>query len=109
MSDTARKSPAPSATATFAELESELSEVRTRPSLARRPSTSSSSMPAVQSERRDSVGAAAFERSDRIERKLRIAQALLADLPPSDGRARLLRAAIVRRDEALLDGILYDR
>ena len=107
MSDTARKTPTPTPADTFAELEHELSEVRARPNL-RRPS--SSSIPDVPgSSPRDSVGAAAVERGERIERKLRIAHALLDDLPPSDPRARLLRAAIIRRDEALLDGLLYDR
>lgn len=35
-----------------------------------------------------------------------MATALLNALPPFDERARLLRVAIVRRDEVLLDGIL---
>ncbi len=108
MSHIARKSPAPSATATFAELEQELSEVRARPSSAPRPS--SASMPAIpSSERRDSNVPGSIDRSERIDRKLRIAAALLADLPPNDSRARLLRTAIVRRDEVLLDGLLYER
>jgi hypothetical protein len=45
-------------------------------------------------------------RALRLERKLRMAEVLLADLAPLDDRARLLRIAIVRRDEVLLDGIL---
>jgi hypothetical protein len=45
---------------------------------------------------------------DRIEQKLRIAQALLQNLPSSDSRVRLLNIAIMRRDEALLDGVLSE-
>jgi len=43
---------------------------------------------------------------DRLEGKLRAARAVLAALPASDDRARLLHVAIMRRDESLLDGVL---
>lgn len=43
---------------------------------------------------------------ERLEAKLRTARAVLDDLPASDERARLLHIAIMRRDEALLDGVL---
>jgi hypothetical protein len=43
---------------------------------------------------------------ERLEAKLRTARALLGDLPASDERARLLHVAVMRRDEALLDGVL---
>jgi hypothetical protein len=43
---------------------------------------------------------------ERLEAKLRTARAVLADLPAADDRARLLHVAIMRRDEALLDGVL---
>lgn len=46
--------------------------------------------------------------SRRLEQKLQAAKALLADLPPDHPRARLLRIAIVRKDEVVLDGILQD-
>lgn len=42
----------------------------------------------------------------RIEQKIAIAESLLAALPPGDSRAHLLHIAALRRDEALLDGIL---
>jgi hypothetical protein len=43
---------------------------------------------------------------ERLEAKLRTARAVLGDLPAADERARLLHIAIMRRDEALLDGVL---
>ncbi len=43
---------------------------------------------------------------DRLEGKLRTGRAILASLPAADDRARLLHVAIMRRDEALLDGVL---
>ena len=43
---------------------------------------------------------------DRLEAKLKAARTVLAGLPASDDRARLLHVAIMRRDEALLDGVL---
>jgi hypothetical protein len=49
---------------------------------------------------------ASADRSERLEQTLRTARALLASLPSDHPRARLLRIAIVRRDEVVLDGIL---
>jgi hypothetical protein len=46
------------------------------------------------------------ELNERFERKLRFGKVLLQLLPQSDARARLLRAAIAERDEALLEGLL---
>lgn len=43
---------------------------------------------------------------ERLEAKLRVARAMLATLPATDDRARLLHIAIVRRDESLLDGVM---
>lgn len=48
------------------------------------------------------------DKSERLEHKLKIAKALLASMPVAHPRARLLRIAIVRRDEVVLDGILSD-
>jgi hypothetical protein len=45
---------------------------------------------------------------DRIEQKLRLATNLMRDLPLSDTRVRLLHIAMMRRDEALLDGVLAE-
>ncbi|HYO95462.1 MAG TPA: hypothetical protein VER33_13160 [Polyangiaceae bacterium] len=42
----------------------------------------------------------------RFERKLLLAEELLRQLPATDSRGRLLQMAVLRRDEALLDGIL---
>ncbi len=44
----------------------------------------------------------------RIEQKVRLATALMRDLPMSDARVRLLHIAIMRRDESLLDGVLAE-
>jgi len=43
---------------------------------------------------------------ERLERKLRLGRQLLAQLPASNEHARLLSIAVMRRDEALLDGVL---
>lgn len=48
------------------------------------------------------------DKGDRLEHKLRMAKALLESLPPGHARARLLRIAIIRRDEVVLDGLLQD-
>jgi hypothetical protein len=45
---------------------------------------------------------------DRLERKMRLAGDLMRDLPSTDARVRLLYVAIMRRDEALLDGVLAE-
>lgn len=45
---------------------------------------------------------------ERLEGKLAEAAARLAKLEPQDARARLLHIAMLRRDEALLDGILAE-
>jgi hypothetical protein len=45
-------------------------------------------------------------RSGRVEQKVRLAWLLLAELPPADATTRLLRTAVVRRDEVLLDQLL---
>jgi hypothetical protein len=57
---------------------------------------------------RSPSGTRPVTRGERIEEKLRLAESLLAQLPESDSRVRLLRVAVVRRDEVLLDGILAD-
>lgn len=46
--------------------------------------------------------------ADRLERKMRLAGELMRDLPSTDARVRLLYVAIMRRDEALLDGVLAE-
>jgi hypothetical protein len=43
---------------------------------------------------------------ERLERKLKLGQKLLNELPASNEHARLLSIAVMRRDEALLDGVL---
>ncbi|MEO8903982.1 MAG: hypothetical protein ABI488_16750, partial [Polyangiaceae bacterium] len=49
-----------------------------------------------------------FSLAERLETKLAEAAALLAKLEPQDARSRLLHIAMLRRDEALLDGILAE-
>lgn len=44
----------------------------------------------------------------RIEQKVRMGQLVLDALPLSDARARLLRTALVRRDEVLIDAVLEE-
>lgn len=44
----------------------------------------------------------------RLEGKFAEAAAVLAKLEPQDARARLLHIAMLRRDHALLDGILAE-
>ncbi len=46
------------------------------------------------------------EHADRVTRKLANARIFLASLPVSHPQAGLLRIAILRRDETLLDGLL---
>jgi hypothetical protein len=45
---------------------------------------------------------------ERLERKMRAAGELVRDLPPTDSRVRLLYIAVMRRDEALLDGVIAE-
>jgi hypothetical protein len=45
---------------------------------------------------------------DRLEKKVNLARALMKDLPATDARVRLLHVAVLRRDEALLDGVLAE-
>jgi hypothetical protein len=47
-------------------------------------------------------------RDDRLEQKVRLASALLRNMPSTDTRVRLLNIAIMRRDESLLDGVLAE-
>lgn len=51
---------------------------------------------------------AAGSLDDRLEQKMRQAGELVKGLPASDTRVRLLYVAIMRRDEALLDGVLSE-
>lgn len=51
---------------------------------------------------------AAGSLDDRLEKKMLKAGALMRDLPATDSRVRLLYVAVMRRDEALLDGVLAE-
>ena len=112
MSDTARKHPATSDL--VAPHEDEGSAIRSRDGAGSvRPRQTSSdhirAQAAPPSKRsHSSVRPAAGSRDDRIEQKLRVATALVRNLPPTDTRVRLLNIAIMRRDEALLDGVLAE-
>jgi hypothetical protein len=48
----------------------------------------------------------AEEENEQLDRKLRFAKIVLQLLPAGDARARLLRMAILQRDEPLLEGLL---
>lgn len=56
----------------------------------------------------DSSDSVVVRRSQKLEEKARLAQRLLERLPPNDRRRRLLHAAILRRDEMLLDGFIEE-
>ncbi|RYZ08552.1 MAG: hypothetical protein EOO73_06760 [Myxococcales bacterium] len=45
---------------------------------------------------------------DRLAKKMEVAGELMKGLPSTDARVRLLYVAIMRRDEALLDGLLAE-
>ena len=45
---------------------------------------------------------------DRLEKKMLLAGELLRNLPSTDSRVRLIYAAVMRRDETLLDAILAE-
>jgi hypothetical protein len=55
-----------------------------------------------------SSGLRATSLDERLEQKVRLASALLRNMPPTDTRVRLLNIAIMRRDESLLDGVLAE-
>lgn len=94
MSHMARKTPA--SPDTVAARADEGSAVRDREAHANRTRSHSSTRPAVGS------------LDDRLEKKMQRAGELVKDLPPTDSRVRLLHVAIMRRDEALLDGVLAE-
>ena len=52
------------------------------------------------------LDAPSVTQSSRLELKLSFAKLVLHDTPRSHERARLLRVAIIRRDETLLDELL---
>jgi hypothetical protein len=112
MSDTARKHP--STPDLVAPLDDEGSAIRSRDGVGSvRPQQDSSlgvrPEAAARSKRtHSSTRPVAGSRDDRIEQKLRVATALMQNLPPSDTRVRLLNIAIMRRDESLLDGVLAE-
>lgn len=60
------------------------------------------------SEPPDAADSVVIRRSQRLEQKANLAQRLLQQLPESDRRRRLLHAAIMRRDEVLLDGFIAE-
>ncbi len=106
MSPSARSTPPPDEPTSDAELEDERSTIRTR---VLRPSA----VPAAVEQRPHTPpsshdSGARRLRLGRIDLKVRIAQVLLEDLPPGEPQARLLRVAIVRRDETLIDAILAE-
>ena len=111
MSDMARKTPA------FSDLvvprDDEGSVIRPRGADSGRPAPGSSP-PELKidprSRKRSHVNTrpATGSLDDRLERKMRLAGELMGDLPATDARVRLLYVAIMRRDEALLDGVLAE-
>lgn len=94
MSPSPRRTPPPDEPTSDAELDDERSTVRARVSRA------SAVPPAPTPDRQQRMG--------RIDLKVRMAEVLLQDLPPTEPKARLLRVAIVRRDETLIDAILAE-
>ena len=95
MADMARKHP--SFPDLVAPLDDEGSVIRPRDGAPGSKRTQSSTRPA-----------APGSLDDRLDHKLRLAMALMRDLPITDTRVRLLHIAIMRRDESLLDGVLAE-
>ncbi len=110
MSDQARKTPS------FPELvapqDDEASTIRSRDAAisVRPPRESSADLRASAAGKRShsSTRPAAGSLDDRLEKKMRLAGELVKNLPVTDARVRLLHVAIMRRDEALLDGVLCE-
>jgi len=107
MSDMARKRPS------FPDLvpprEDEGSTVRSRDTAdGARPRQESSAELVPSKRSHSSTRPAAGSLDDRLERKMLQAGELVKHLPPHDARVRLLYVAIMRRDEALLDGVLAE-
>jgi hypothetical protein len=106
----ARKTPAH--TDLVAPREEEASAVRPRDAeaSARPRQESSTELKAGVAQRRahSSTRPAAGSLDDRLEKKMQRASELMTHLPPSDARVRLLHVASMRRDEALLDGLLAE-
>lgn len=102
MAPSARNTPPPDEPTSDAELEDERSSIRPR---VRRPSTIPPSRESAPPPRGD---ADRRVRMGRIDLKVRMAEVLLQDLPAGEPQARLLRVAIVRRDETLIDAILAE-
>ncbi len=112
MTSSPGRTPPPDAPVADAEIEDERSSIRPRyapvPSEQRIMAQASGGGSAGGRRRMPSQPGTADERHSRIDQKIRIAKILLEDLPAGAPRARLLRVAIVRRDEVLLDGILEE-
>ncbi|MDF3064772.1 MAG: hypothetical protein K0R38_373 [Polyangiaceae bacterium] len=110
MSHMARKSPPPHDL--VPPRDDEASTVRSRDGEAgtRPRQESSSELKASASPRRShsSTRPAQGSLDDRLAKKMQVAGELMKDLPPTDARVRLLYVAIMRRDEALLDGLLAE-
>ena len=108
MSDTAN-TPEPTRAPFDSDFESEESRVRAR---AKADSAAPASAPASASTREQGMAAwertseTVSERTTRIDHKMSVATMVLKDLLPTDGRARLLASAILRRDEVLMDAVL---
>ncbi len=106
MSESASRTPIPDPPASDAEICDELSSVRPKVS----PTPTDDVVPAATRRRLQSGewnASERLERSGRQEQLVRLAKVLLADLPADHARARLLRIAMVRRDEVLLEGLLF--
>ena len=110
MTSSPGRTPPPDAPVADAEIEDERSSIRPRyapvPSEQRVMAQAQGGGSPGGRRRIPSQPGTADERVSRIDQKIRIAKILLEDMPPDAPRARLLRVAIVRRDEVLLDGIL---
>lgn len=114
MTSSPGRTPPPDAPIADAEIEDERSSIRPRhqPVQAEQRLMAQASGGGSAGGRRPSShpghAGAADARVGRIDQKIRIAQILLSDMPADDPRARLLRVAIVRRDEVLIDAILEE-
>lgn len=106
----AREQPSP--TDAVAPGHDEASTIRAREAEARaRPRQQSSTevRPSAAPKRsHSSARPAAGSLDDRLDKKLQLATELTKELGSTDARVRLLHVAVMRRDEALLDGVLAE-
>ncbi|MCA9592900.1 MAG: hypothetical protein KC776_06300 [Myxococcales bacterium] len=105
MSPSAHRTPPSDPPESDADLEDERSSVRPRVEV---PESQGGSSPRQKLESGEWSANERVLRSSRVEQLVRMGKVLLADLPADHPRARVLRAAIARRDPVVLEGLLLN-